>query len=278
VSQGFTPEATIGPFYPGAFLSDTPQDLWTVGPLVAHRPEGQPIVFVARFVDGLKQPVPSLVVEFWQANARGRYRHPLDGSDRPLDPQFDGFARLRTGDDGTLRFHTIKPGAHPVSHDRSAKATDRSAKASRSSRRQMEREALRLARPELVEGRARSGHASDERSVPMRAPHLRLTIFASGIDRLVTQVFFDDEPLNATDPVLVSIPDPEVRSRLIAARRDLGAEARIEVDQRRPLEYELDIVLRGGRETPFFDDWSGSSIGPSSRDDARPGDGDRDRD
>src|SRR5262245_14427412 len=275
VSLGFKPEATLRTFYPGAFLSGTPQDLWTVGPLVAHRPEGQPIVFVARFVDGLKQPVPSLVVEFWQANARGRYRHPLDGSDRPLDPQFDGFSRLRTGDDGTLRFHTIKPVAHPVTHDRTAKATDRSAKALRSSRRQMEREALRLARPELVEGRARSGHASDERSVPMRAPHLRLTIFASGIDRLVTQVFFDDEPLNATDPVLVSIPDPEVRSRLIAARRDLGAEARVEAGERTRLEYAIDIVLRGDGETPFFDDWSRSSIDLTSGDEARPGGEDR---
>ncbi len=230
--RAFTPEATIGPFYPGAFLTQTPQDLLTVAPLVAHRPVGQPIVFAARFLDALKRPVPSLVVEFWQANAHGRYRHPLDRSDRPLDPQFDGFARLRTDDAGTLRLCTIKPGAHPVC---------------------MEREALRIARPEPVEGRARSGLASAERPA-MRAPHLRLTIFASGIDRLVTQVFFDDEPLNATDPVLASIPDTDVRSRLIAARLDLGAEARIDPGERRRLEYALDIVMRGDGETPFFDD------------------------
>jgi protocatechuate 3,4-dioxygenase alpha subunit len=184
----FTPEATVGPFYPGAFLTDTPPDLWTVAPLVAHRPQGQPIVVTVRFLDAVKQPIPSLIVEFWQANAHGRYRHPEDRSAAPLDPQFDGFARLRTGDEGTVRFHTIKPGAHAN-----------------------------------------------------RAPHLRLTIFASGIDRLVTQVFFDDEPLNATDPVLNSIPDPMVRSRLIAASR---------AD-----EYAVDIVLRGAAETPFFDDW-----------------------
>jgi protocatechuate 3,4-dioxygenase, alpha subunit len=241
VSRGVTPEATIGPFYPGAFLTDTPQDLWTVAPLVAHRPAGQPLVFAARFLDALKQPVPSLVVEFWQANAHGRYRHPLDQSDRPLDPQFDGFARLRTDDAGMLRLHTIKPGAHPV---------------------RMEREALRLARPELValrqaqgdpelaewvEGRARSGQAAGEWPAVMRAPHLRLTIFASGIDRLVTQVFFDDEPLNASDPVLLGIPDAVVRSRLVAARR--GATAG------QTIEYGLDIVLRGDGETPFFDDW-----------------------
>ena len=217
----FTPEATIGPFYPGEFLTRTPQDLWTVAPLVAHRPAGQPIVFAARFLDALKRPMPSLVVEFWQANAHGRYRHPLDQSERPLDPQFDGFARLRTDDTGTVRLATIKPGAHPVVPVPVA---------------------LRLARPEPVEGRARSGQTSVERPVAMRAPHLRLTIFASGIDRLVTQVFFEDEALNTTDPVLLSIPDAVVRDRLIAAKRG-------------QLEYALDIVLRGDGETPFFDDW-----------------------
>ena len=196
-----TPEATIGPFYPGVFLADMPQDLWTVGPLVAHHPAGQPIVLCLRFIDANKQPVPSLIVEFWQANALGRYRHPADRSSAPLDPQFDGFARLRTGDEGTLRLSTIKPGAR----------------------------------------------AAGPTGGVMRAPHLRLTIFASGIDRLVTQIFFDDEPLNASDPVLASIPDAVVRDRLIAGRCAGEAGA--------PVEYALDIVLRGEGETPFFDDW-----------------------
>src|SRR5438132_12801768 len=88
-----TPEATIGPFYPGAFVAQMPQDLRDVSPLVAHRPQGQPIVFVARFVDALERPVPSLIAEFWQANAHGRYRHPADQSAASLDPPFDGFAR-----------------------------------------------------------------------------------------------------------------------------------------------------------------------------------------
>ena len=198
----FTPEATVGPFYPGAFLAGIPQDLWTLAPLLAHHPQGQPIVLAARFRDSMGQPVPSLVVEFWQANAHGRYRHPEDRSAAPLDPQFDGFARLRTSDDGMMRFATIKPGAHPVA----------------------------------------GGGA-------VRAPHLRLTIFVSGIDRLVTQLFFDDEALNHSDPVLQSIPDPRVRERLIARRR------RKRDDQEAASEYEIDIILRGDGETPFFDDW-----------------------
>jgi protocatechuate 3,4-dioxygenase alpha subunit len=212
VKTPFTPEATIGPFYPGAFLTGLPQDLYDIAPLLAHRPQGRPIVFAARFLDSAGGPVPSLVVEFWQANAAGRYRHPDDRSGAPLDPQFDGFARLRTGSDGVVRLHTIKPGAHAVA----------------------------------------------AQSAVMRAPHLRLTIFASGIDRLVTQVFFDDEPLNESDPVLVSIPDPRVRERLIARRRKpLAAAAGTGAGDGAPIaEYELDVVLRGAAETPFFDDWS----------------------
>src|SRR5262245_42606316 len=193
----FTPEATVGPFFPGPFVADAPQDLWSVAPLVAHRPQGQPIVLAVRFVDALNRPVPSVVVEFWQANAAGRYRHPEDRSSAPLDPQFDGFARLRTDDEGRLRFSTIKPGAHPFEST-------------------------------------------------IRAPHLRLTIFASGIDRLVTQIFFDDEALNASDPVLNSIPDSDARGRLIASRTGAANGA---------VEYAIDVVMRGEREMPFFDDW-----------------------
>ena len=51
----FTPEATIGPFYPGDFLTHTPQDLYTVASLVAHRPAGQSLVVAVRFLDELKR-------------------------------------------------------------------------------------------------------------------------------------------------------------------------------------------------------------------------------
>ena len=81
-----------------------------------------------------------------------------------------------------------------------------------------------------------------------RAPHLRLTIFGSGIDRLVTFLYFDDEASNADDPVLASLEEP-VRSRLIARRRDAD-------DADGFAAYRLDIRLRGDGETPFFDDWS----------------------
>jgi protocatechuate 3,4-dioxygenase beta subunit len=155
-----------------------------------------------RVLDAGDRPVPSALIEVWQANGYGRYRHPDDRSSRPLDPHFDGFARVRTDDDGLVRLLTVKPGAHPVREGGSV----------------------------------------------LRAPHLRLTIFASGIDRLVTQMFFEGELLNATDPLLNGIADDDVRTRLIAKAQPATVE-------HEPREYRLDIVLRGERETPFFDDW-----------------------
>ena len=52
-------------------------------------------------------------MEIWQANAAGRYLHEDDHHDAPLDPNFSGAGRCLTGDDGSYRFTTIKPGAYP---------------------------------------------------------------------------------------------------------------------------------------------------------------------
>ena len=68
----FTPEATIGPFYPGVFVAQMPKDISLVAPVLAHRPEGRPITLSGRFFDSLGRPVPSLIIEFWQANAHGK--------------------------------------------------------------------------------------------------------------------------------------------------------------------------------------------------------------
>jgi protocatechuate 3,4-dioxygenase, beta subunit len=59
-------------------------------------------------------PATSAQIELWQANAAGRYIHPLDRSDAPLDPNFQGYARLRAGADGGFRLISVKPGAYPL--------------------------------------------------------------------------------------------------------------------------------------------------------------------
>ena len=53
------------------------------------------------------------LVELWQANASGRYRHSVDSHDAPLDSNFTGSGRAVTDAQGNYRFKTIKPGAYP---------------------------------------------------------------------------------------------------------------------------------------------------------------------
>ncbi len=79
----------------------------------AGEPIGERIIVHGRVLDDAGRPVPDALVEVWQANAAGRYRHKLDQHDAPLDPNFSGAGRLLTASDGTFHFKTIKPGAYP---------------------------------------------------------------------------------------------------------------------------------------------------------------------
>lgn len=76
-------------------------------------PLGERIIVTGRVRDENSRPVPNALVELWQANAAGRYRHVVDQHDAPLDPNFTGCGRTLTDADGRYRFVTIKPGAYP---------------------------------------------------------------------------------------------------------------------------------------------------------------------
>lgn len=76
-------------------------------------PIGQRIVVHGRVLDGNGRGVPNTLVEVWQANACGRYRHENDNWGAPLDPNFDGLGRVLTDTDGWYRLITIRPGAYP---------------------------------------------------------------------------------------------------------------------------------------------------------------------
>jgi protocatechuate 3,4-dioxygenase, beta subunit len=84
--------------------------------LTAHGdgdPLGERIIVHGRILDEDGRPVPNALVEVWQANAAGRYRHDGDLHPAPLDPNFAGAGRALAGADGSYRFVTVKPGAYP---------------------------------------------------------------------------------------------------------------------------------------------------------------------
>lgn len=102
-----TPSQTVGPFFSPCLLKDDMRVL--IGP----GSDGARIRIEGRVSDGDGAPVSDAVVEIWQANAHGRYNHPLDTRDLPLDPEFTGFGRCGTDDDGRFSFETVKPGPAP---------------------------------------------------------------------------------------------------------------------------------------------------------------------
>ncbi len=77
------------------------------------QPLGERIIVTGRVLDEDGRPIRGALVEVWQANAAGRYIHPSDRHDAPLDPNFTGTGRVVTDDGGGYRFVTIKPGAYP---------------------------------------------------------------------------------------------------------------------------------------------------------------------
>ncbi len=79
----------------------------------AGAPLGERIIVAGRVLDEDSRPVPGTLVELWQCNAAGRYRHPVDQHDAPLDPNFDGVGQVVSNERGEYRFLTIKPGAYP---------------------------------------------------------------------------------------------------------------------------------------------------------------------
>jgi protocatechuate 3,4-dioxygenase beta subunit len=76
-------------------------------------PLGERIIVSGRVLGDDGKPIRRALVEVWQANAAGRYRHEVDQHPAPLDPNFSGAGRVLTDDDGRYRFTSIKPGAYP---------------------------------------------------------------------------------------------------------------------------------------------------------------------
>lgn len=99
-----------GPVMAGEHVQPADADLTTQH---AGEPLGERIIVFGRVSDSDGRPVSDSLVEVWQANAAGRYRHEVDQHPAPLDPNFSGVGRAMTDVDGSYRFVTIRPGAYP---------------------------------------------------------------------------------------------------------------------------------------------------------------------
>ncbi len=162
-------------------------------------PQGQRIVVEGRVLGSDGRPLASQLVEIWQANAAGRYRHDVDTHDAPLDPSFSGAGRCLTDDEGRYRFVTVKPGIYPWKNHPNA----------------------------------------------WRPAHIHFSVFGRAFtERLVTQMYFPDDPLFPFDPIFNSIRDERARELLVSS---------FDLDLTEPdhaLGFRWDIVVGGREATP----------------------------
>ena len=107
--MGLAASQTVGPFFQIG-LEDLYQTDLTVPGLTATV-----ITISGKILDADLLPVPDALVEIWQANSFGKYAHPDDDQDKPLDPGFTGFGRCPTNSEGAFQFRTVKPGSVPSS-------------------------------------------------------------------------------------------------------------------------------------------------------------------
>ena len=103
-----TGESTIGPFFPPRYVDAGANDL-TV--FEGRKAKGAAIEIRGRVLQEDGTPLENLVVEIWQADAGGIFRHPADPRHAQADPDFFGWGRAATDRNGNYRFKTIQPGA-----------------------------------------------------------------------------------------------------------------------------------------------------------------------
>jgi protocatechuate 3,4-dioxygenase, alpha subunit len=109
-----TGSQTVGPFFHDCLMRDDAR-CDVLAPPASEAPR---IRVEGRVIDGDGAPVIDAILEVWQANQHGRYNHPLDRRDLPLDSAFAGYGRIATDADGAYCFTTIRPGAVPFDDER----------------------------------------------------------------------------------------------------------------------------------------------------------------
>lgn len=195
-----TPSEISGPVFGHNMLGELDNDLIHNYARAGESAIGERIIVHGRVLDESARPVPGALLEFWQANAGGRYRHKKESYLAAIDPNFGGCGRTITDENGYYFFRTIKPGPYPW--------------------------------PNGVND--------------WRPAHIHFSVFGHGFaQRLITQMYFEGDPMIWKCPIVTTIPDRAAVEQLVAA---LDWNANIPMDSR---AYKFDIVLRGRRSTMF---------------------------
>ena len=200
ISMNTTLSEQTGPVFGHNMLGALDNDLILNYAAEGEMAIGQRIIVHGRVLDQNGRGVPGVLLEFWQANAGGRYRHKKEGYLAPLDPNFGGCGRTVTYDNGGYSLRTVKPGAYPW--------------------------------PNGVND--------------WRPAHIHFSVFGQGFaQRLITQMYFEGDPLIWKCPIVQTIPSRAAVEQLIAP---LDMDNTVPMDAR---AYKFDIVLRGRRSTMF---------------------------
>ena len=189
-----------GPVFGHAMLGELDADLIHNFARPGESAIGERIIVYGRLLDERGVGVPGVLLEVWQANAGGRYRHKRETYIAALDPNFGGCGRTITDADGGYAFRTVKPGPYPWPNGPN----------------------------------------------DWRPSHIHFSVFGHGFaQRLITQMYFEGDPLIWRCPIVRGIRDKAAIETLVAA---LDMQATIPFDAR---AYKFDIVLRGRRASLF---------------------------
>jgi protocatechuate 3,4-dioxygenase beta subunit len=200
LSFATTLSETTGPVFGHGILGELDNDLIHNFASAGESAIGERIIVHGRVLDERGAPVPGALLEFWQANAGGRYRHKKESYLAALDPNFGGCGRCITDGQGGYSFSTIRPGPYPWPNGPN----------------------------------------------DWRPAHIHFSIFGHAFaQRLITQMYFEGDPLIWRCPIVRTIPDRRAIECLIAT---------LDMDAAKPMDslaYRFDIVLRGPRSTLF---------------------------
>ncbi|QBX99413.1 protocatechuate 3,4-dioxygenase subunit beta [Rhodophyticola sp. CCM32] len=189
-----------GPVFSPQIIGPLDQDLTRNFAAPGETAIGPRIIVYGQVRDQTGRGIPDALLEVWQANAGGRYRHKNEGYQAALDPNFGGCGRVITDADGHYKFRTIMPAPYPWPNGPNA----------------------------------------------WRPAHIHFSLFGAGFaQRLITQMYFEGDPLIARCPIVASLSNPEAVRMLIAP---LDMDRSIPMDAR---AYRFDITLRGRDQTPF---------------------------